>query len=358
MPGSQKMNSIGLAYFLYTYRWIFRIILGGLLLISAWQSLKSKRKVLKILGLLIYAAIIYLFNFKMTAEAMFLQPKKLQMADKSANKVELQRMVMGVFVNGKASAYPIQFLGYHHQVRDSIGGEPVMVTYCTVCRTGRVYKPLVDSKTVSFRLVGMDHFNAMFEDEESKSWWRQSTGECIAGKHKGQFLPEIPFVQVSLEEWLNTHPDSKVMQPSPEFSGIYEKMSNYESGKSRNPLTGTDTGSWKDKSWVLGITLNGKSKAYDWNELKSKGIINDKIGGLPVLLVLSADQKSFYAFRTDNPKDLFEKEGNTLKAINTNRQYNFSGEPLTKDYSGLTPIPVYQEFWHSWKTFHPGTEKH
>jgi hypothetical protein len=44
-----------------------------------------------------------------------------------------------------------------------------MITYCTVCRTGRVFSPDVDGKPETFRLVGMDHFNAMFEDENQKA---------------------------------------------------------------------------------------------------------------------------------------------------------------------------------------------
>jgi Tfp pilus assembly protein FimT len=28
---------------------------------------------------------------------------------------------------------------------------------------------------------------------------------------------------------------------------------------------GTDTASWHDKSWVVGISLNGRNKTYDWN---------------------------------------------------------------------------------------------
>jgi hypothetical protein len=38
----------------------------------------------------------------------------------------------------------------------------------------------------------MDHFNAMFEDSQTKSWWRQVNGEAIAGPLKGKTLPEIP----------------------------------------------------------------------------------------------------------------------------------------------------------------------
>ena len=55
-------------------------------------------------------------------------------------------LIIGVVINNEAKAYPIEIIGYHHQVRDTIGGEPVMITYCTVCRTGRVYSPYVNGK--------------------------------------------------------------------------------------------------------------------------------------------------------------------------------------------------------------------
>ncbi len=45
----------------------------------------------------------------------------------------------------------------------------------------------------------MDHFNAMFEDKTTKSWWRQATGEAISGTKKGVRLPEIPSQQMSLK---------------------------------------------------------------------------------------------------------------------------------------------------------------
>jgi hypothetical protein len=55
-----------------------------------------------------------------------------------------------------------------------------MVTYCTVCRTGRVYGPIINGKKETFRLVGMDHFNAMLEDATTKSWWQQATWDARA----------------------------------------------------------------------------------------------------------------------------------------------------------------------------------
>ena len=164
MPGSQKMNSIDLAYFFYSWRWAFRLLFVLLLVIGLFAAY-WKRKWLLIIPIVLLVTVVYLVNFKLAADHMFYQPRSLLMASANKNKVDPGRLVIGVTLNGEAKAYPIQFLGFHHQVQDTIGGSPVMITYCTVCRTGRVFEPIVNGKYERFRLVGMDHFNAMFEDQ-------------------------------------------------------------------------------------------------------------------------------------------------------------------------------------------------
>jgi hypothetical protein len=39
MPGSQQMDSIDVAYFLYTYRWLFRIAFGLMLILGTLSGL-------------------------------------------------------------------------------------------------------------------------------------------------------------------------------------------------------------------------------------------------------------------------------------------------------------------------------
>ncbi len=43
-------------------------------------------------------------------------------------------------------------------------------------------------------------------------------------------------------------------------------------------------------------------KAYDWNQLKKERIIHDKIENVSMLLVLSSDDKSFFAFERPDAK--------------------------------------------------------
>ncbi|MBB6001674.1 DUF3179 domain-containing (seleno)protein [Arcicella rosea] len=358
MPGSQQMRSIDIAYFLYTWRWIFRGIFGVMIVFGIFPAFQQARW-FTLLGILFAAGVCYAFNFKMAADAMFEETQALSMKPASENQIKLDRVIIGVELNGEAKAYPISQIIYHHQVCDTLAGKLIMVTYCSVCRTGRVFEPIVNGKVEAFRLVGMDHFNAMFEDNTTKSWWRQANGEAITGELKGTMLPELVSQQVSLDTWLKMYPTSKIMQPDLKYKEEYDSTAKYESGKSKKKLTGTDSLSWKDKSWVVGIQLYGESKAFDWNRLKKERIIQTNIGKKAVILVLADDNKSFFAFLNPTSNGKFSVKNDTL--IENRNRYNLKGENLeqiTNKQASLIRIKAYQEFWHSWKTFHPDTQEY
>ena len=347
MPGSQRMNSIDVAYFLYKWRWIFRGFFAAVLLIGLFST-NWRRKWKMAVPLLILAAVIYMTNFNMAADHMFYKATTVVMESAAANKVDSNRLVIGVVNNGEAKAYPIRFLGYHHQVQDIVGGKPLLITYCTVCRTGRVYEPIVNGKPEKFRLAGMDHFNAMLEDASTKSWWRQSTGEAITGKLKGQKLPEFFSTQTSLMEWLKLNPASLVMQEDPSFKDEYDTTRKFESGKSTSKLTGTDSLSWKDKSWVIGVKAGKEKKAYDWNRLMKDRIINDTLDGKNIVVVLAKDDMSFFAFENPDGANKITIQNDTL--MQGNFQYSINGKGIGNNIA-LKQLPAYQEFWHSWKFF-------
>lgn len=354
MPGSQKMESLDGAYFLYSWRWLFRVFFL-LMILAGIKHAFSASKWLVSGVILLVSGIAFACNFIMAADSMFKQPVSVIFNNSTENKVETSRIILGISLNGESKAYPIQFLGYHHQVRDSIAGKPIMVTYCTVCRTGRVFEPLIEGKSEKFRLVGMDHFNAMFEDKTTGSWWRQVSGKAVAGPLKGKTLPEVPSIQTTLEKWIELYPNTLIMQADEEFKEKYEGMSKYESGASKSKLTLRDPGSWKDKSWIIGLESGSESKAYDWNRLQKEGIIHDELGGKPVAIILSKDKKSFVALERLNSEQLFNMINDTL--ITVDNRYNFIGTSLDSTKSNLKRLNAYQEYWHSWQIFHPLTKK-
>lgn len=365
-PGSQYNNTINIAYWLD--RNILWLRLLGLLLIVypviwTFKNSRTWQKLTLFLVLAVYGFIFYMFNFKFEADKMFYQPKNKSFATGSTNTVDTSKLILGVNINGEAKAYPIQIIGYHHQVRDTVGGTPVMVTYCTVCRTGRVYSPLVNGKPETFRLVGMDHFNAMFEDSTTGSWWQQATGEAVTGKLKGNLLEELPSQQVTLASWLTLYPNSTVLQPDTFFNKKYEDLAEYDKGTLKSSLEKRDSASWQFKSWVIGVVHRNTAKAYNWNDLVERRLLEDSLPGLPLLITLEKDSSSFHVFsRMINTKSLhFTMDSTTgnLKDINTSSTWTPYGLCVYGQLKGqqLKHVQASQEFWHSWQTFHPKTLK-
>ena len=297
-PGSQKLDVVETAYWLdQNINWI-RLILMVLLIYPLADVIRRTLPWQKVLiGALVagYLTVFYFFNFRFLADKMFYQPTVVAFADVTENKVDSSRLVIGVELHGESKAYPIQLIGYHHQVRDTVGGIPVMVTYCTVCRTGRIFNPVVNGKPETFRLVGMDHFNAMFEDASTKSWWRQVSGEAIAGPLRGTMLEEIPSRQMTLASWLSLYPESMILQPDSAFQSEYDDLEGYDKGKLKSKLEKRDSLSWKQKSWIVGIQLDKTTKAYDWNELLAKKLIEDSLAGTPIILLVEKDSASFHS---------------------------------------------------------------
>lgn len=360
MPGSQNFNSIDFAYFLGANKLIIRLV-GYLIVIIPfvliYKKLTKNDKII-IGGLTIfYLFIFYVFTFKMEADKMFYQPTKVVTSSLLNNKIPSNKLVIGLIVDGIASAYPIQLIGYHHQVVDNINGKPIMVTYCTVCRTGRVYSPIVNGKPEIFRLVGMDHFNAMFEDATTKSWWRQSNGECIAGPLKGYQLTEIPSKQLTLAAWSRTYPATKVLQADNVFKVQFDKMDSYDKGKSNGGLTKRDTASWKNKSWVVGIQVGENAKSYDWHQLVKQRLIQDSLPHQPLLILLENDSASFHTYsrKMNNTILTFAINKDLMSDLNTGSTWNYDGVCIDGKLKGsvLSSINSYQEFLHSWEFFHP-----
>ena len=132
-------------------------------------------------------------------------------------------------------------------------------------------------------------------------------------------------------------------------------MEKYEARKSKGKLTRRDSLSWQNKSWVVGITLGNKSKAYDWIELQKQHVIHDVLDDKPIVIVLAKDNKSFVALQRVNPKQLFSLNNDTLyDGANT---YNLMGTSFNKTVPCPIKVNAYQEYWHSWQTFHPSTKK-
>lgn len=367
LPGSQLHNTVQFAHWLnININW-FRLVLltaSVFLFIRAFKKSKVWLKALFSFMVVAYAVTFYLFNFQLEADKVFYQPKVTAFVPSSKDTTDKVKLVIGIVINGHAKAYPIQIIGYHHLIKDTIDETPILVTYCTVCHTGRVFSPSINGKNENFSLIGMDHYNAVFEDATTKSWWQQATGIAIAGPLKGSTLKELPSMQLPLGAWLREQPNTLVMQPDMSFEKNYEWLADYDDGNTQGYLVKRNFSSWKAKSWIVGIRNENSSKAYDWNELVKKKIIQDSIPQLPVLLTLENDANAFHAYdrRIDGQVLRFQMGNNDDSLIddNTKSVWNMDGLCIDGTLKGkrLSTVQAYNDFWHSWQTFNNKTQRY
>ncbi|MDB5132501.1 MAG: hypothetical protein JWR02_2250 [Mucilaginibacter sp.] len=363
-PGSQDLNAITASY--YLEKIVMPLRIAGVMLI-VWYLVKyfsknsTGQKVGKMAVLVLCLGSFYITDYKFKAETMFEEPQTIKFAGAFTNKVPQSFVVIGVVNNGVAKAYPIVYLGYHHKVQDNVGSEPVLVTYCTMCRTGRVYSPVINGARQNFRLVGARHYNAIIEDEGTKTWWYQATGNAAVGKLKGARLQELPYEQSTLGAWLSKHPGSLILQPDHHYLSDYTDLKNYDRLQAvdkDSTLKNKDT--LIRKSWVLGVILNGQAKAYDWRHLFKKQVLNDEVNHVPLLLCIEKDSLTYHAFNSSiNGQILHFKQdaAGQLTDQETTSVWNWDGLATSGAMKGdqLGKTPGYQEYWHSWKHFHPGT---
>jgi hypothetical protein len=357
-PGSQADNTLGIAYFMARNIWWLRILFY---LIVIWQSYRliAQKKYWKIVITTvivgIYALITYYFNVKLNADNMFRQSEQTVFLPSSTNKVNAGKLVIGVAVNGEAKAFPIELIAYHHQVKDVIGGMQVLVTYCSICRSGRVYDPSVDGTELHFKLVGIDHFNAVFEDDKTKSWWRQATGEAIAGPLKGTTLTEVTSNQMPLKRWLELYPESLIMQPDSQFLKQYDGLIGFDEGTIKSELEHRDNAPWQTKSWVVSVEVNQEAKAFDWTTLTEKRLLSETVGGKSIIVILENDLQTFHAFETTVPANGFEMDVTGLFMVDkaTQSKWDLNGNCTEGALKGnkLKSVPAYQEFYHAFEEF-------
>lgn len=363
-PGSQDLQAITVSYYLEKIVFPLRI---AAVVIIAWYFFKYfakstlAGKIVKGAVLALCLASFYITDYLYKAETMFEEPQTIKFANAIHNKVPESFVVIGLVNNGVAKAYPLVYLGYHHKVQDDVGNEPVLVTYCTMCRTGRVYDPVINGKRQNFRLVGARNYNAIVEDSATKTWWYQATGKAAVGKLKGWRLQELPYEQSTLRAWLIKHPNSLILQPDQHFKSDYEDLKNYD----RLQFVDKDsTIKNKDtlirKSWVLGIIVNGQAKAYDWRCLFKKRLLNDSINKKHLLIAIESDSLTYHAFNTTvqgKPLHFKLDTSGVLTDRETASVWDWDGLCTAGKFKNnrLGKIQAYQEYWRSWQHFHPGT---
>lgn len=128
--------------------------------------------------------------------------------------------VIGVVINGEAKAYPYKIMNWHEIVNDTIGGINVSVTYCPLCDTIAAFTRGNSTFGVSGKLY---QSCLVMYDRADDTLYAQPWTLGIVGSRVNQSLERIPAVKTTLGNWLEKHPDSKILSTDTGYARDYQR---------------------------------------------------------------------------------------------------------------------------------------
>ncbi len=331
-----------------------------LLLVRLWRVVRVGARIM-LAGLLVFAALGAVLNQVNIFEKMFHPYDSPAFASADKVKVDSDDKVLAVKIGQEARAYPIRTMGYHHIVNDTVKGAPIAVTYCTLCHTGMVYSRVMDGRTLRFRLAGINNGNALLRDEETSSIWQQSTGEAIFGPLKGRQLAVVQSDELTFALWRKEQPQGQVLMPDAQYQAEYDPK-DWEShvAKTRTVVDTTKSGIGPHQL-MIGVTIDGRSKAYPIEAILAAKLIQDRIESSPVVIVVGPDGASIRAFENnsigvDGARLTFAAgEGETIMTdAQTGSAWNFQGCAVEGKLAGqcLKEIDAHKDYWFDWMNHH------
>jgi hypothetical protein len=289
-----------------------------------------------------------------------------------------QEPVIHLAVGGETRAYPLQILIWHEIVNDTAGSVPVAVTFCPLCNAAIVFDRRLDGRTLDFGTTGnLRHSDLVMWDRQTESWWQQMTGEAIVGELTGRRLTMLPATIIAWAEFVQQYPRGQVLSRETGFRRDY----------GRNPYLGYDridqspflfSGPTDDRlppmERVVAVSVGGEDVAYPFTLLRERGVVEDQIGGQPVVIFFQpgtasaldraaiaegrdAGAAAVYRPVADGRWLRFRPQDGGFVDTETQSRWTLLGRAVAGPLAGtaLEPVVSGVHFWFAWAAFKPGT---
>lgn len=297
----------------------------------------------------------------------------------AANWIKPQEPVISVVVNNEARAYPLQILIWHEMVNDRIGDVPLLVTFCPLCYSALVFDRRAAGREFQFGVSGfLRNSDMVMFDRESESLWQQFTAEAIVGDLTGAKLEPVPSQIISFKQFSAAYPKGHVLS----------RETGYHRSYGRNPYEGYDDISRRPFLYrgkidsrlapmekIIGLTVNGTSKAYPSSITRKRRVIQDMIEGHPVIIfhadgaVSALDQSEIstsrqvgsigvYDPRVDGQLLSFAFKDGQFVDSETGSEWDITGRAIRGKMEGraLTPLAHGYYFAFAWFAFKPDSQ--
>lgn len=296
--------------------------------------------------------------------------------------------VISVEINGEAKAYPLNMLTMHEISNDSLGGIPILPTYCPLCNSSMVYDRRLTHHgkeyLLDFEVSGMlRNSDMVMADKQTETWWQQLTGSGLVGKLAGANLTIIPSMVISVQDFFERYPNGKILSPN--------TGTNAQSRYGKNPYVNYDS---KESlpydnyfnlekldtrllpmERIIDIEGTNGYKIYPFSIISTKGVINDVYSGKNIVIfykqgtVSILDNKDIskskaigsatvFSSIIDGKTLTFKKKNDLFVDKETRSIWDITGQCISGVLKGktLTPEIHSNHFAFAWLAFHPESE--
>lgn len=307
-------------------------------------------------------------------------------ADQKAFAYYPHEPVISVVINGEARAYPLSVLTLFELCNDTVGGEPIMVTFCPMCNAAMVFNRKVESEgetqILEFGISGiLLHNDMIMYDTKTESWWQQLMGEAIAGKHTGAELKMMRAMVISVKDYLDRYPDGKILHPGIVPAELSDHRPFYHLDHDPQHLTSefhipeSVDHRLPPLERVIDIHTDDHTKIYPYTEISKQQVINEEFDGLPFVIFYHSETVSVMdeddlkssrktgsatAFRSDvdGKRLTFYKDGMYFRDQQTKSQWDITGYCREGALKGkqLWLLPHSNHFAFAYLAFFPESE--
>lgn len=200
-------------------------------------------------------------------------------------------------------------------------------------------------------------------DRQTGSVWTHYDGSILTGPlaNQGLALEIEPIVHTTWSQWLETYPETSVLDWYPEFAQRYRDIDPGRGGL--GPQFQATILNWDDRlpenELVLGANVGEEYRAYVLAD--SPGgirVIEDTLGGISIVVFLESGNNFGLAYEAAlNGQQLqFSADGDEIKD-QTGTIWDISGRAVAGPQSGaqLEFVTSFVTEWYGWAAYHPGT---
>jgi len=256
--------------------------------------------------------------------------------------------VFGVARGDEPKAYPQYVLVFHEVVNDSVGGDPVSVTYCPLTGTAQGFERGETTFGVSGRLVNS---NLTMYDRGTDSWWPQMVATAISGPREGETLEEFRVVWTTWGEWRAAYPGTAVLTENTGYQrrygtdpyGRYNPPRGYYANDDLlfDPLVSDDR--VPPKRVVIGTRTAAGALTFDKESLLAERVLIGAIDGTEHVAVADSTLSTGYVYANPDGVAVEPADGG----------YRVGGETHAADALPLERMLAFDGMWFAWAGFYP-----